>query len=124
MIGLLIKPDNTFEVIEINRTTFLEECHTYLNADSIDFAYSNTNKFNIPFMAVVDDVGVCKGLKENLLASVVMCRTFPLCGDVLLFEYADTDGDGYSAVSLSALGQSCVSQLKELLAEKLEKGEI
>lgn len=64
---ILIRTDNTFEIVEIDKDNFLNEAHRLLDCSFIDIV--NPGKNNIRFC--IDDTGKLTGKELNILATVI-----------------------------------------------------
>ena len=64
---ILIRTDNTFEIVEIDKYNFLNEAHRLLDCSFIEIANPGLN--NIRFC--IDDAGKLTGKELNTLATVI-----------------------------------------------------
>lgn len=118
---ILIRTDNTFEIVEIDKNNFLNEAHRLLDCSFIDIA--NPGLKNIRFC--IDDAGKLTGKKMNILATVLYncVRTIyfdEIVGNVLIGvdEVVNEFGE-HDFVGLSDNGAESFYSLLTDLSEKL-----
>ena len=95
---VLIRTDNTVEIVEISSENFLDECYKLINCSFIEIATPNCGRS--PFRVVLDDIGKFNDQKLNRLATAFYSSPDILFGNVLVGragfnEYGEYDFIGF-----------------------------
>ena len=98
---ILLKTDNTFEVVEIEYKEFLMQAHHYLDCSFIEIVNLGIG----PFRFCIDDSGKCASKDVNDIATVIYNIQFhnfidDIVGDVIIGKADFNDYGEYDFVGL------------------------
>ena len=117
---VLIKTDDTVEVVEISSDNFLDECYKLINCNFIEIATPNCGRS--PYRVVLDDNGKFNDQKFNRLATVFYSSPDILFGNVLVGTSGFNEYGEYDFIGLDEQTANNLKKSLDLAVTFLDKG--
>ena len=95
---VLVKTDNTVEIVEISTKDFLKKAHELINCSIIEIATPNCGRS--PFRMVLDDEGKFNGQKYNKLATIFYNAPDMIFGNILIGKAGPNEYGEYDFIGL------------------------
>jgi hypothetical protein len=115
MKALKVTPDNETSVIDIDLSGSLRPAAKLLGTDTVELVYPRRNSQYIHLVMLVDEDGLMKHLKTNLLGCILYFYG-EIVGDILIMGHSNGDILGIPEAIIAPL-QEVVASLKSLVGE-------
>lgn len=117
---VLVKTDNTVEIVEISSDNFLERCHELINCSVIEVATPNCGRSS--FRIVLDDDGKFNGQKVNKLATIFYNTPDLLFGNVLICTEGINEHGEYDLIGFDEQTTNDLVYSLEFVKSLIDKG--
>ena len=117
---VLVKTDNTVEIVEISTKDFLKKAHELINCSFIEIATPNCGRS--PFRIVLDDEGKFNGQKFNKLATIFYNTPDMLFGNILIGTAGYNEYGEYDFIGLDDTTANELVYFLEFVKSLIDKG--
>lgn len=117
---VLVKTDDTVEIVEISSENFLDECYKLINCNLIEIATPNCG--HSPYRVFLDDNGKFNGQKFNKLATIFYNTPDMLFGNILIGSAGYNEYGEYDFIGLDDETANDLIYSLEFVKSLIDKG--